>query len=48
MSDDWRASTGRLDGVPPTSEDESLYAAGWTISGLATLGAIVAVWMFGI
>jgi hypothetical protein len=24
------------------------YAAGWTVSGLAVLGAIVAVWMFGI
>ena len=24
------------------------YAAGWTVSGLAVLGAIVAVWVFGI
>lgn len=30
------------------NDDEAAYAAGWTISGLATLGAIVAVWMFGI
>ena len=28
--------------------DEAIYAAGWTISGLATLATIVAVWMFGI
>jgi hypothetical protein len=28
--------------------DEGAYAAGWTVSGLAVLGAIVAVWMFGI
>ena len=31
-----------------TGHDESLYAAGWTISGLATLATIVAVWVFGI
>ena len=31
---------------PPN--DEGAYAAGWTVSGLAVLGAIVAVWMFGI
>ena len=24
------------------------YAAGWTLSGLAVLGAIVAVWVLGI
>ncbi len=28
--------------------DDGAYAAGWTLSGLAVLGAIVAVWMFGI
>jgi hypothetical protein len=27
---------------------EGAYAAGWTVSGLAVLGAIVAVWVFGI
>jgi hypothetical protein len=31
-----------------TAHDDALYAAGWTISGLATLATIVAVWMFGI
>ncbi len=31
-----------------TREDEALYATGWTISGVATLGVIVAVWIFGI
>ena len=31
-----------------TGDDEAIYAAGWTISGLATLATIVAVWMFGI
>lgn len=29
-----------------TGDDEALYAVGWTLSSLATLGTIVAVWMF--
>ena len=28
--------------------DGAVYVTGWTISGLAVLGAIVAVWVFGI
>jgi len=28
--------------------DGAIYATGWTISGLAVLGTIVAVWVFGI
>lgn len=28
--------------------DLAVYAAGWTISGLATLGTILAVWVFAI
>lgn len=31
-----------------TREDEVAYVAGWTISGLATLGTIIAVWIFAI
>jgi hypothetical protein len=31
----------------PETEDGA-YAAGWTVSGLAVLGAIVALWVFGI
>jgi hypothetical protein len=27
---------------------DAVYVTGWTISGLAVLGAILAVWMFGI
>jgi hypothetical protein len=38
----------RTDPIRPTAEDEGAYAAGWTISGLATLGTIIAVWMFAI
>jgi hypothetical protein len=28
--------------------DEASYAAGWTISGLAVVGTILAVWLFAI
>jgi hypothetical protein len=48
MSDHWRSSTGGIDEMRGTGEDEALYATGWTISGLATLGVIVAVWVLGI
>lgn len=44
----WRSSTARADVMRGTGEDEAAYAAGWTISGLATLGTILAVWMFAI
>jgi hypothetical protein len=47
MSDFWRDSIGRLEEVRSESEDNTAYAAGWTISGLATLGVIMAVWIFG-
>jgi hypothetical protein len=48
MSDHWRASTERVDVMRGTGEDEAGYLAGWTISGIATLATIVAVWMFAI
>jgi hypothetical protein len=44
----WPDSTDRADVIRSTHEDEVAYAAGWTISGLATLGAILAVWVFAI
>jgi hypothetical protein len=44
----WRSATAEADEMRGTGEDEILYATGWTISGLATLATIVAVWMFGI
>ena len=34
--------------VRDTGEDDAAYAAGWTISGIATLATIVAVWVFAI
>jgi hypothetical protein len=39
----WRDSM-----VERPETDNSAYAAGWTVSGLAVLGAIVAVWVLGI
>jgi len=33
--------------VEQPETDGALYATGWTISGLAVLGVICAVWMFG-
>lgn len=41
--------TGWRDQMVDRPEDDStIYAAGWTVSGLAVLGAIVAVWVLGI
>jgi hypothetical protein len=48
MSDHWRASTDRVDTMRGTGEDTAAYAAGWTVSGLATLATILAVWVFAI
>jgi hypothetical protein len=44
----WRDSTPRADALRSSHEDETAYVAGWTISGLATLGAILAVWIFAV
>jgi hypothetical protein len=44
----WRLPTDPSDSMLGTGHDEGLYAAGWTISGVATLATIIAVWMFGI
>jgi hypothetical protein len=48
MLDYWRHSTEGIDGMRGTSEDAASYAAGWTVSGLATLATILAVWVFAI
>jgi hypothetical protein len=42
----WRSATVRTDAILGTGDDDALYAAGWSLSGLATLGTIIAVWMF--
>jgi len=43
----WRSATTDAD-LMRGVEDEISYATGWTISGLATLGTIVAIWLLGI
>jgi hypothetical protein len=43
-----RESTMRPDSMRATAEDEASYIVGWTISGLATLGTILAVWIFAV
>lgn len=43
---DWQTAMVRTEAVRDTREDDVAYAAGWTISGLATLGTILAVWLF--
>ena len=45
---DWKSAMVRTESPQTTHEDDAAYAAGWTISGLATLGTIIAVWMFAI
>jgi hypothetical protein len=45
---DWRSAMLRTETMSDSREDDAAYAAGWTISGLATLGTIIAVWMFAI
>ena len=39
----WRSATTDADLMSGTDDDEISYATGWTISGLATLGTIVAM-----
>jgi hypothetical protein len=44
----WRSMTETTDAMLDTAPENAFYAAGWTISGMATLATIVAIWMFGI
>jgi hypothetical protein len=46
MADHWRTHVAAE--MRDAGEDEAAYVAGWTISGLATLGAIIAVWIFAL
>lgn len=45
---DWQAAMIAHEPSHRTHDDDVGYAAGWTISGLATLGTILAVWLFAI
>lgn len=44
----WRSASTGDDVMRGASDDQFSYATGWTISGLATLATIVAIWVFGI
>jgi hypothetical protein len=44
----WRSATTDADLMSGADNNEISYATGWTISGLATLGTIVAIWLLGI
>jgi hypothetical protein len=44
----WRSASTGADPMSGAGDDQISYATGWTISGLATLGTIVAIWVFGI
>jgi hypothetical protein len=48
MADHWRHATPGADAMRGTGKDEAAYAAGWTVSGLATLATILVVWVFAI
>jgi hypothetical protein len=47
MADQWTHPDRPVE-MTPDSEENAAYAAGWTISGIATLATIVAVWVFAI
>jgi hypothetical protein len=44
----WRSTTDSTDAMLGAGYDGRLYAVGWTISGLATVATIAAIWMLGI
>lgn len=48
MADQWMHADRPVQMMPDTGEDDAAYAVGWTISGVATLATIVAVWVFAI
>jgi hypothetical protein len=48
VADQWIHPERPVGMMPDTGEDDAAYAAGWTISGVATLATIVAVWIFAI
>jgi hypothetical protein len=44
----WRSTADQTDAMFGTGHDSTLYTAGWTISGVATIATVVAVWLLGI
>ena len=43
-----RSASAGPDAMRGGGDYDSFYATGWTISGLAMLGTIVVIWVFGI
>jgi hypothetical protein len=43
----WQDEQWRHPMVDQAGSDDGAYVTGWTISGLAVLGTIVAVWLLG-
>lgn len=48
MSQHWRHAADPNEIMRATGHPELEYAAGWTIAGIVTIGAIVAAWVFAI
>ena len=48
MADQWIHADRPVEMMRDSGEDDAAYAVGWTISGVATLATIVAVWVFAI
>lgn len=48
MAELWKRPSDTMEIIRGSGHPELEYAAGWTISGLITLGTIVAVWVFAI
>ncbi|WP_315720485.1 MULTISPECIES: hypothetical protein [unclassified Bradyrhizobium] len=44
----WQDESWRDTMVDPAGPGDGAYVTGWTISGLAVIGTIVAVWLLGI
>ncbi|CAL77993.1 hypothetical protein BRADO4243 [Bradyrhizobium sp. ORS 278] len=44
----WQNESWRDTMVDPAASGDGAYVTGWTISGLAVIGTIVAVWLLGI
>jgi len=48
MADQWIQPDRPVEMMRDSGDDDAAYAAGWTISGVATLATILAVWVFAI
>jgi hypothetical protein len=46
MSHHWRSRVGRADVIQGAGDHDVEYFAGWAISAVVTLAAVLAVWHF--